>query len=84
MAVNEALADIKSGRTMAVPEHLKNIHVKAQGKNLDGVEYKYPHSYKDTKVEQDYIPVDKDYYRPVERGYEDTIKKRMERFRSGE
>lgn len=83
VAISEALADIKSGRTMAVPEHLKNMHIKAQEKNLDGVEYKYPHNFKDTVVKQDYIPVDKEYYRPVERGYEDTIKKRMERFRGG-
>jgi len=80
-AVDEALADIHSGRVMAVPEHLKNMHIKAEGKDLDGVEYQYPHDFKDTKVQQDYIPIDKTYYRPVERGYEDTIKKRMEQFR---
>ena len=83
-AINEAMNDVRTGRVMAVPEHLKNMHIKAEGKDLDGVEYKYPHNFKDTKVQQDYIPVDKTYYKPVERGYEDTIKKRMERFRKGE
>jgi putative ATPase len=82
-AIDEAMADVRSGRVMEVPEHLKNMHIKAEGKDLDGVKYKYPHDFKDTKVAQDYIPVDKEYYRPVERGYEDTIKKRMERFRKG-
>jgi putative ATPase len=80
-AVDEALADVRSGRVMAVPEHLKNMHVKAEGKDLENVRYKYPHDYKDTRVEQAYIPVDKVYYRPEERGYEETIKKRMEQFR---
>lgn len=80
-AINEAMNDVRTGRVMAVPEHLKNMHIKAEGKELEGVEYKYPHNFEDTKVKQDYIPVDKTYYKPVKRGYEDTIKKRMERFR---
>ena len=81
VAIKEAQTDVKTGRVMAVPEHLKNMHVKAQGKNLEGAEYQYPHNFKDTMVQQDYIPVDKEYYRPVERGYEATISKRMKRFR---
>ncbi|MFO7937429.1 MAG: replication-associated recombination protein A [Kiritimatiellia bacterium] len=80
-AVDDALRDIRSGRVMAVPEHLRNMHVKSYGKDLDNAEYRYPHDFKDTKAEQDYIPVNRTYYRPVERGYEDTIRKRMERFR---
>ncbi|MDA3926192.1 MAG: replication-associated recombination protein A [Kiritimatiellae bacterium] len=83
VAVNDAMADIKSGRTMDVPEHLKNMHVKSQGKNLDDAEYQYPHNFKDTVVQQDYIPVNKEYYRPTNRGYEDTIGKRMQRFKKG-
>jgi len=80
-AIDAALEDVRSGRVMAVPEHLKNMHIKAEGKDLDNAHYKYPHDYKDTQVAQDYIPVDKTYYQPVERGYEDTIKKRLEHFR---
>ena len=83
-AIDEAMADVRSGRVMEVPEHLKNMHVKSEGKDLANVHYKYPHDYKDTKVEQEYIPVDKEYYRPEERGYEDTIRKRMRIFRKGE
>ncbi len=84
IAIDEAMADVRTGRTMAVPEHLKNMHIKAAGKDLEGSEYQYPHDFKDTKVKQDYMPMDKKYYRPEKRGYEDTIKKRMERFRKGE
>ncbi len=83
LAVDEALADLKSGRVMAVPEHLKNRHVKAEGKDLSNAGYQYPHDFKDTVVQQEYIPVDKAYYRPTERGYEETIKKRMEHFGRG-
>jgi putative ATPase len=77
LAVDEALADVRSGRLLAVPEHLKNIHVKAEGKEGLDVPYKYPHDFKDHAVEQAYLPVDKTYYRPTNQGYEETIAKRM-------
>ena len=78
LAVDEALADVRSGRLLAVPEHLKNIHVEAEGKEGLDVAYKYPHDFENHAVEQDYLPVDKTYYRPTNQGYEETIAKRME------
>jgi len=78
LAVDEALADVRSGRLLAVPEHLKNIHVKAEGKEGLDVPYKYPHDFENHAVQQDYLPVDKTYYRPTNQGYEETIAKRME------
>lgn len=77
LAVDEALADVRSGRLLAVPEHLKNIHVEAEGKEGLDVAYKYPHDFKDHAVQQDYLPVAKTYYRPTNQGYEETIAKRM-------
>lgn len=78
LAVDEALTDVRSGRLMAVPEHLKNIHVEAIGKeNLD-VPYKYPHDFPNQAVQQDYLPIDKHYYKPTLNGYEETITKRMQ------
>ena len=77
LAVDEALADVRSGRLLAVPEHLKNIHVKAEGKEGLDVAYKYPHDFKNHMVEQAYLPADKTYYRPTNQGYEETIAKRM-------
>ena len=77
LAVNEAMDDIRAGRVQPVPEHLKNVHVKAEGK-AQAPGYLYPHDYKDTAVEQPYLSVPKRYYRPKHAGYEDTIAKRME------
>jgi len=77
LAVDEALADVRSGRLLAVPEHLKNIHVKAEGKEGLDVPYKYPHDFENHTVEQAYLTVDKNYYRPTNQGYEETIAKRM-------
>jgi len=78
LAVDEALADVRSGRVLAVPEHLKNIHVESEGKEGLDVPYKYPHDFENHAVQQDYLPVDKTYYRPTNQGYEETIAKRME------
>ena len=80
MAVSEAMADIESGAVQPVPEHLKNKHVRAIGSN-NVTEYKYPHSFANHFVEQEYMSVPKKYYRPTEQGYEATIAKRMDALR---
>ncbi len=82
LAVEEALQDVRSGRLMAVPEHLKNVHVEAIGREGLDDHYKYPHDFDQHTVSQNYLPVDKCYYRPTALGYEDTIGKRMEHFKS--
>ncbi|MBQ9432563.1 MAG: replication-associated recombination protein A [Kiritimatiellae bacterium] len=81
LAVDAAIADVRAGRMLAVPEHLKNVHVKAIG--VEGLEtgYKYPHDFSGHLVEQEYLPVEKRYYNPTNQGYEDTISKRLEIFR---
>ncbi len=80
-ALDEALADIRSGRVQPVPEHLKNVHVKAEGKT-PAEAYKYPHNYKDTAVNQSYLTIPKTYYHPKASGYEETIAKRLEWLRA--
>ncbi len=78
LAVDEALADVRSGRLLAVPEHLKNMHVEAVGREGLDTAYKYPHDFDQHTVQQEYLPADKRYYRPTNQGYEDTIARRME------
>ena len=77
LAIDEALLDIRSTRSLEVPEHLKNIHV---GKVDE--KYKYPHDYKDGIVKQDYLQSKRRYYIPKENGYEKRIKEYMERIES--
>ncbi len=81
LAINEALDDVRSGRVQPVPEHLKNVHVKAEGK-AEAPAYKYPHDYDHAAVAQAYLTVPKAYYRPKSAGYEDTIAKRLTYLRS--
>ena len=82
LAVDEALADVRLGRVLAVPEHLKNIHVRAIGVEGLDVVYKYPHDFDGHTVQQAYLPETKQYYRPTSQGYEDTIAKRMAHIRA--
>lgn len=77
LAINEALEDIRTGRTLPVPDHLKSkpvIKPKEQ--------YKYAHDYDGHIVDQVYVPTSKRYYRPVAAGYEETISRRLEYWRS--
>lgn len=76
-ALNRACKDIESGAVQPVPEHLKNVHIKAIGA-AENTGYKYPHAYKDAWTEQAYLRIPETYYIPSDRGYEATIAKRME------
>lgn len=76
LAVDAALGDIRAGRTLQVPEHLKNIHVKATDKDAPKP-YLYPHDFSGHHVSQEYIPSSARYYKPGNLGYEETIKRRM-------
>lgn len=78
-AIWAAAADVKNNRTIPVPRHLRDSHYPG-AKQLDqGQGYKYPHDHPHAKVDQEYLGVDKTYYRPSDRGYEALIKKFLQR-----
>lgn len=55
-AVDAAMEDIARGDTGEVPYHLKDSHYKGAEKLGHGQGYKYPHSYPNHYVEQQYLP----------------------------
>lgn len=55
-AIDAAMADIENRDTGDVPEHLKDSHYAGAEKLGHGTEYKYPHSYPDHYVNQEYLP----------------------------
>jgi putative ATPase len=81
-AIDAALEDVRSGRTLAVPEHLRDGHYAGAKKLGHGVGYKYAHDGKDHFVPQDYLGADKIYYEPTEQGVEKKIKERVEKWRA--
>ena len=76
-AINKALKDVEAGRVLPVPEHLKNVHLKAADGPDRSKGYAYPHEFKGHHVKQEYIPTSAVYYEPSEEGYESTIGKRL-------
>ena len=56
MAIDSALGDIESMDTGDIPEHLKDSHYGGAKKLGHGTEYKYPHSYENHYVKQQYLP----------------------------
>jgi len=81
-AIDAALADVKSGRTIAVPEHLRDSHYSGAKKLGHGVGYRYAHEGENHFVAQDYLGADKIYYEPTEQGVEKKIKERVEKWRA--
>src|SRR3954469_10580602 len=82
LAIDAALEDVKSGRTLPVPEHLRDSHYQGAKGLGHGVGYKYAHDHPDHFVVQDYLGADKQYYEPTDQGVEKKIKERVERWRS--
>lgn len=61
VSIDSAMKDVKEQTPYSVPIQLRNV---------GGEGYKYPHSYKDAKVEQEYLPEElkgKKYFIPNER-----------------
>ncbi len=83
-ALEQVKAVIKESGTLPVPLHIRNAPTRLM-KNLGyGKDYKYDHDYQDAFAPQDYLP-DKLkkmlFYLPSNRGYEKTIKQRLDRWR---
>jgi len=82
LAISAALADVKSGRTLPVPEHLRDTHYQGAERLGHGKGYEYAHDHPGHFVVQDYLGSDKIYYEPTEQGVEKKIKERVEKWRA--
>jgi putative ATPase len=83
-AVWKAMDDVKSQPTKPVPKHLKDSHYPAAKKMGFGTGYKYPHSFKDGFVPQEYLPgtLKNKYYVPKEIGHEKNIKRYLQKLQT--
>jgi putative ATPase len=81
VAIWEASVDVKEGRTLPVPFHLRDTHYKGAKSLGHGQGYKYAHDFEGGVVQQDYLGVDKTYYRPTDRGSEADIARRLTELR---
>ena len=82
LAIDAALADVRAGRTLAVPQHLKDAHYAGAKKLGHGTGYQYAHDHPEHYVPQDYLGSAKRYYEPTDQGVEKKITERVEKWRA--
>jgi len=83
-AYGEVRATIQKTGTLPVPLHLRNAPTGLMRDLGYGRDYRYAHDFQDAYVPQQYLP-DKlrgrRFYHPSERGYEQTVKRRLDHWR---
>lgn len=80
-AIDAAVKDVESGRTLAVPEHLRDASYKGAKRLGRGEGYRYSHEFPEHFVAQDYLGAERRYYEPTDQGVEKKIKERVARWR---
>ncbi|MBO5370880.1 MAG: replication-associated recombination protein A [Clostridia bacterium] len=76
-AIDDALSDVRAGKAGDIPAYLKDGHYGGAQKLGRAIGYKYPHSYPNSYVKQQYLPdnlKDKKYYNPGQNITEDKFK----------
>ncbi len=85
-ALGVAIHDVESGRTLAVPPHLRTPTSKkltsTTGVSEEVMKYLYSHDYEGAYIPQAYLPEGRTYYQPGTQGLEGRIKERLEHWRS--
>ena len=81
-AIDAALEDVRSGRTLPVPAHLRDASYQGAKRLRHGEGYEYAHAHPGHFVAQDYLGADKRYYEPTEQGTEKKIKERLDQWRA--
>jgi putative ATPase len=82
LAIDAALEDVRSGRTLPVPEHLRDASYSGAKRLNHGQGYQYAHDHPGHFVAQEYLGAAKHYYEPTDQGVEKKIKERVERWRA--
>ncbi len=81
VAIGEAQHDVREGRTLPVPVHLRDKHYPGAQRLGHGEGYEYAHDAPNAVAAQDYLGVEREYYRPVDRGFEQELARRLEQIR---
>jgi putative ATPase len=81
VAIAKAREDVRSGRTLQVPKHLRDSHYRGAEQFGHGEGYEYSHDAPGGWSAQAYLPEGRRYYDPVGRGHEAVIRERLEALR---
>jgi putative ATPase len=82
VAIGEAVHDVREGRVLPVPRHLQDSHYAGAKRLGHGEGYEYAHDAAGGVASQDYLGVEREYYRPVDRGYEKELAARLAQIRA--
>jgi putative ATPase len=82
MAIGEARRDVAERGLLPVPIHLRDHHYTGAERLGHGKDYEYSHDAPDGIAVQDYLGVERDYYRPVPRGFEAELAERLATIRA--
>jgi len=80
-AIQAARRDVQQGRTLPVPQHLRDASYPGARQLKRGEGYLYSHDFPEGFVPQRYLPEARIYYEPTDRGYEAEIRRRLEAWR---
>jgi putative ATPase len=84
VAYNEARADVEAAPAEPVPLHIRNAPTGLMKDLGYGHGYQYAHDAPDARVDQEHLPTSlrgRRYYRPVERGLETELARRLAEWR---
>jgi len=82
VGIGAARADVREGRLLPVPVHLRDSHYAGAERLGHGFGYEYAHDHPDAVVSQDYLGVEKIYYNPTDRGFEQELSQRLRAIRA--
>lgn len=82
VGIGEARRDVVEQRILPVPVHLRDSHYQGAKQLGHGQGYQYAHNSDGGIVAQDYLGVQREYYRPVDRGFEQELGRRLEAIRA--
>lgn len=77
LAIGEARQEVQKGSLIPVPMHLRDAHYGGAKELGHGVGYQYSHDTESGVAAQDYLGVDRSFYRPVDRGFELKLAERL-------
>lgn len=77
LAIGEARRDVRESRLLPVPRHLRDSHYQGAEQLGHGAGYVYSHDAEGGVAAQDYLGVERTYYRPVDRGFEAELQQRL-------
>ena len=82
LAIDAALADVRAGRTLPVPQHLKDTHYAGAQRLGHGEGYQYAHDFPGHFAPQNHLGAARQYYTPTDQGTEKKIGERLAKWRT--